>query len=364
MSNPDAADSAAVTAAIRETLKGPVLGTLRELVPSLSDHPQATAYDHAIGNLDLLEECFRTFRDQRQHFHHVLLDSSGRPIADDAAPLACGRSLDEVVAMVVRTAARRYFRSHFGKGKSAAPAAAKPPRNEGDELYDVLKQHLQFEWQVPMVPDYCQLKLSEAKTLGEKILDLKDRALLSSALSGLRGGLRQATAHRPPPAALSGGGDREAKLVAVPDDKRTERQRINLIGNYLTIDGKRLRGASFIEAMAQADVRPLLPSHNAVTQFTSILDRVGAGAVTMLVDQLNLRADQLVVLLLKTHACIGAENFFRLFGIGADAKLTARLVTHAKMAGIDTPTPVKDVARFVAIAFARMTSPGERNTAS
>ena len=363
MSHPDHADSAAVTAAIRETLKGPVLGTLQGLVPSLKEQPSATAYDHAIANLDLLEECFRTFRDQRAQFQHVLLDAKGRPIADDAAPLACGRSLDEVVAMVVRTAARRYFRSHFGKGKHAH-AAAKPPRNEGDDLYDVLKHHLQFEWQVPMVPHYCQLKLSEAKALGAKILDLKDRALLSSALSGLRGGLRQVTGQRPAPASLSGGAEPELKLVAVPDEARPEKQRITVMRNYLTLDGKRLRGASFIEALALAEVRPLLPSHNAVTQFTGLLEKVGAGPATMLVDQLNLRADQLVVLLLKTYDCIGANNFFRLFGIDADIKLTARLVAHAKMAGIDTSTPVGDIARFVTISFARMASGGQRDAAS
>jgi len=354
MSSSETAETAAVAVAIRETLKGPVLGTLRELVPALRQHADgASAYDHAIENLDLLEECFKVFRAQRPRFRHVLRDPRGLTVSGDAQTLACGRSLDEVVAMIVRTAAKRYFRAHFGKGAPKPTPGAKPPRNEGDELYDALKHHLQFEWQVPLVPDYCQLKPAEAKAMGADILELRDRALLSSALSALRRGVKIETETKPLPSALSGA-EQELKLVAVPDDGRPQLQRINLIGNFLTLDGKRLRGASFVEPMSLPEVRAVLPSHNAVTQFTGVLERVGATPAAMMVDQLDLRADQLAVLLLKTHEVIGPEYFFRLFGVSADIKLTQRLIVHAKMAGIATPTQVADIARFVTVAFARM----------
>ena len=59
---------------LRETLKGPVIQTMRRLVPDLAQVSAEAAYDHALANLGLLEKCFKTFREQRDRFRHILVN--------------------------------------------------------------------------------------------------------------------------------------------------------------------------------------------------------------------------------------------------------------------------------------------------
>ena len=74
----------------------------------------------------MIDLCFRTFRRQRAHFRHLLVDVSGCEVADDSTLPCCGRSLQEIVRMVVRTAARRHFRRRriavSPSGNAAVPA--------------------------------------------------------------------------------------------------------------------------------------------------------------------------------------------------------------------------------------------------
>ncbi|MBF0167007.1 MAG: hypothetical protein HQL45_05195 [Alphaproteobacteria bacterium] len=188
---------------VRATLKGPVVQTLRKLVPELAHVQEALAYDHTLGNIPLLETCFKTFREYRHQFNHVLVDPKGQVVKDDTAFLACGHNLEQVVAMVVRTSARRYFRHHVRPSSEPAnPSLASPPvplkglfgrmkthivpgksklRTAAEELYDSIKGYLLFEWQVPLVPTYAKLAPAQVESLGKKLLDYGDVIGLSRA---------------------------------------------------------------------------------------------------------------------------------------------------------------------------------------
>ncbi|MBI5164108.1 MAG: hypothetical protein HY985_09425 [Magnetospirillum sp.] len=85
--------NAEIIVRIRSTLQGPVMATMRQLVPELGHVPADLAYDHTLGSIYLLDRCFQTFREKRDRFRHLLVDAAGNPVVDGSGRLACGRSL-------------------------------------------------------------------------------------------------------------------------------------------------------------------------------------------------------------------------------------------------------------------------------
>lgn len=181
---------------VRETLKGPVIQTMRRLVPDLAQVSAETAYDHALANLGILEKCFKAFREQRDRFRHILVNKSGQVVTNDTGILSCGHNLEVVIAMVVRTAAKRYFRHHVGLHKTPkftsaqsgllgkmkkALASSTNEKSMAEELYECIKGYLLFEWQVPLVPTYAKLSPEQVTNMGRQILKFTDAITLAKA---------------------------------------------------------------------------------------------------------------------------------------------------------------------------------------
>lgn len=330
------ADSEEAIAAVRAALKGPVLKTLRAIEPALAVLPEGSHYERTMGSIFLLDRCFQAFRAGREHFAHILVDPAGRKVADDSTPLSCGRTVAQVVAMVVRTAAKRYFREHLDVGREADPRRAAPTRAEA--LYHSIKTHLLFDWQVPLVPDYARLQPSDVDRLGVRILECTDATTLARAVLGA-----EPAADAAPP-------------VAVPQPAAPELDPLRraLILDITTADGLRLKSASFINVLHQADVRAVLKRPEFAAHPSGVLGSVGAAAGAALVGTLGLRRDQLVVLLLAAYHLIGGQAFLRVFGQGADPQLIERLIAQARQSGIGAHSPLQDVSAFVTKVFARV----------
>ncbi len=329
-------------------------------MPELSDVPEDMAYDHVIGSVHLLHRCFITFRAQRSHFGDVLVDASGRAVTDDVTPLACGRSLEQVVAMIVCTAARRYFRRQLGIAPppqpsdnrrrdgllgrmrllTAATAERQPGttvRSPADELYDCIKHHLLYDWQVPLVPTYARMTPTQVQTLGRHLLDYDCPRKLAKAL-GLPPGLAveadpdrplPESAPQPLPSAISGG----AALGAEDDGTA---------------------GARFADALLSAEVRRALESGNVGFHPASVLETVADGPRSALAGGLGLRLDQLAVVLLAAYGSMGSGAFGRVFGDEANPDMIKKLIGHARQGGIGPETPLPDVAAFIARVFSRV----------
>ena len=124
-------DTATAVARINNALQGPVVEILGQFLPELKALPHEQAYDRTLDDIGLLTRCFQLFRQERQHFRTVLVDERRRPVSDDNALLSCGRTLAEVIAMVVRTAAKRYFRRAVAPAKPEVPVqqVQTPPRS-------------------------------------------------------------------------------------------------------------------------------------------------------------------------------------------------------------------------------------------
>lgn len=386
---------------VRSTLKGPVIQTLRRLVPELNRVDEVAAYDHALGDLTLLESCFKTFREYRPQFNSVLVDSKGQLVKDDSTFLACGHNLEQVVAMIVRTSAKRYFR-HNVRPPIGLAASSKAPlqgligrlrtqivpgssrlRTTAEELYDSIKSYLLFEWQVPLVPTYAKFSPKQVEDLGKRILDYGDVVGLSRA-TGLP---VPASANVKTLVAMPSLAERKraslAKPVAAPATpipavsppkpvasspmKRQEPAKVSEpAGRIVPMTppkarpvmtqpapgGKKLSGASFIPILELAQVQAVLHPSLIGPHSVVIIDKVGPKAWVQLVLSLGMRRkDQLAVLLLSAFSVLGRDGFEDYFGQNADPSLLEGLIESTHPSNLGAGSSLSEVVTFAVNTF-------------
>ena len=359
-------DTATAVFRINSTLQGPVVDILGQFLPELNALPRGQAYDRTLDDLGLLSRCFQIFRQERSRFRTVLVDDRRRPVAEDNVPLSCGRTLSEIVAMVVRTAAKRYFRRALAPIKvetvTRAPAhaaASASGRSAADELYDAIKAYLLHEWQVPFVPSYAEMEPALVRRVGAKLLDAREPEDLARLIANpdaptrpdmpvraegiVRPELNVATFGLTSPVL--------AQPSAAPC--RPAHPRSASLDDVLTPDRQRLRAEAFTQTLLDPEVRAALPNADQILKIGDVLRGVGGVPTSTLVEGLGLRKDQLAVMLMVAQDSIGSTVFGRLFGPRADPELVSRIVDRARIRGIGPESDVLDCAIFMRGVFAR-----------
>ena len=343
---------------VNDTLQSSVLGILSQFLPELRTLPAERAYQRTLDDIGLLERCFTVFRAQRDKFQAVLVDESQRPVSDDDTVLACGRSLEQVVAMIVRTAAKRHFRRRHNPHRPQAEAAhqrqhqrlgrlfkapppaalhATPMRGRAEELYDALKANLRHEWQVPLVPTYAEMSPNLARSLGDKLLELKDIEQLRRVVAD------------PEEAAKLFETPEQQQAATDPAPHRDNRARLSTV----LATGGGLRVETFAAVLQRPELRTQLRPRPAGPPLSQPLRETGTMAAKLLVAELGLRLDQLATVLLVAHETIGAESYARFFGPGADAAVVMRMTQRARQAGLNQGSTLGDCAAFVRQLFRR-----------
>lgn len=344
---------------VNEALQGSVLAVLCQFLPELKKLPADRAYERTLDDIGLLDRCFQVFRARRDKFQSILVDAAQRPVSDDSTQLACGRSLEQVVAMIVRTAAKRHFRRRHAPHAAKASAAhqrlhqrltklftAPPPptslhatalRGRAEELYDALKAHLLHEWQVPLVPTYAEMSPNLARSLGEKLLELKDIAQLRKVVDD------------PEEAAKLFETPEQQRAARDPGPRRDERARLSDI----LAPGGGLKIEAFAKVLQKPDLRAQLRPRPTDQPLSQPLRETGTMAAKLLVAELGLRLDQVATVLLVAHETIGAESFTRFFGPNADAAIVIRLTQRARQAGLTQASGLGECAEFVRQLFKR-----------
>jgi len=382
---------------INAALEGAVADVLAQLVPEVRDIPRRRVLEVIFDDVALLERCFTAFRDNPERFRHLLVNQHKVPVKTADEVLKCGRTLEDVVAMVVRTAAKRHFRRSLDgnsrplRGRQAKAAEASlfsrlmslvshpkrvaPPKSRGRLLYDAFQDNLRHDWQVPLVPEYATLSPQLVRRLGPRILDyhvvddiraLKEnphnlpvptpvevRPLLappdSPAAAPQAAGPVVGKADTPGVSPFS-----PPPLPRLSGDRGQADQRAR-IEDVLTADGRRLKPAAFTAALLDPAVREVLPDAGAMVHIAQVLSMVGGIPAKMLVGELGMRVDQLAVLLISANAALGDTVFGETFGNPGRVEVMAKLIARARAAGIDQGTPVKVIA-----ALARTSFPAKR----
>jgi hypothetical protein len=189
---------------INGALRGPATEIFQTLIPDLRARTRRDAYERIMNSPHMAATCFREFRARPELFQTLMVGPDAAPVTNDDQVLSCGRTLAQVITLVVRAVAKRYFRARLAiirkpeglqKTKQpglfavifgafqAPPPPPKPPRKEyfrADALYQAMRAYLLFEWQVSLIPHYASLPISLVNDLGPRILDYREVAELEA----------------------------------------------------------------------------------------------------------------------------------------------------------------------------------------
>ncbi|KIL99947.1 hypothetical protein CCC_02736 [Paramagnetospirillum magnetotacticum MS-1] len=158
---------------INDTLKGRVAEVFRALIPAFEGTSGEEFYDLVMANSEMLHGCISIFRRNRSAFRNLLVDARGRPVNDDFVALRCGRSVHDVIAMIVRTHAKRHFKATLGGDPN-------DPKSKAGAMYKAINEYLIHDWQVPLVPHYAPLPLAKVQEMGPRLLDIREAEILDS----------------------------------------------------------------------------------------------------------------------------------------------------------------------------------------
>ena len=383
---------------VNKTLETSVIEVLSDLMPEVRVLPRDKALENILDDLGLLARCFVTYREHPERFRHLLVAPEKHHVKSSTELLNCGRTFDEVIAMVVRTAAKRHFLQELDGDKRPFRAGRFLTKEEmsvlqrvytlfgrkfvrsadqtkGMKLYDALSENIFYDWQVALVPEYATLTVPVIEKLGPQILDYKVPSEIRQ--------LRQDPDNPPPPsklvprplfvppppevekpeaataeddgsaAALSGTvrvQDR-VELTEVPTQSAEPTDRRAKLDQILTPDGKRLMGKSFNTLLLDPKVRTVLPDTGHQVRVTDALNLVCGPVAKLFVNVLGLRQDQLAVLLIWAHHSFGEETFTGMFGSASKLDAINRIIARMQAHGITQNSTLEELADLAKRGF-------------
>jgi hypothetical protein len=208
------------------------------------------------------------------------------------------------------------------------------PNAAADELYEAIKDYLMHEWQVPLVPTYADMSVSQVRSLGPRLLIIREMAELRRLIDGAAA-LSESEADKHPDNA------EKATVHDIDDDP---------LSVYLTLDGRRLRPEAFILTMDRPEIRAALPGETYVDNMTGLNDimwEVGGPAARIMINGLKVSPEQLGVMLVAAHTAMGKQVFTRLFGFPGQPELVLRLVQQGLADGVGKDTTYENCAKFI-----------------
>lgn len=379
--------------ALNQTLAGPVMAKLAGMVPDLAWVPRGRELETALRDCDLLHRCFVAFRTHRASFRPLLVDGKGRPVGNDNTPLNCGRTVNQVIAMIVRSAAKRHFRARldgFPPGRAerlhrrrevgwggmltwmngrVEESRSRRSRSTGDQLYDAIRRYLLHDWQVPIIPQYARMTPPEVLALGSRILDFRDADELSAWLDGAADQRRMPTEWVVEPIPLSSEPEPEPEPVAeapapvagpvqgaatLPGAPLVGEGRPRL-GDVLSADGRLIRMETVVPLLTTPAIKAALgsPGREELRRAARSLAVTGANTVRRLTVDFGLDPEQMTAMLAKSALLLPPGVYERLFGRKGELVLILALIGRARAAGLDAEASPAAFAAFMDDLFGR-----------
>ncbi|WP_043745063.1 hypothetical protein [Paramagnetospirillum magneticum] len=380
--------------ALNRTLAGPVMDKLAKLVPELAWVPRGRELETALRDCDLLHRCFIAFRTHRATFRPLLVDGRGRPVDNDNTPLACGRTVNQVIAMIVRSAAKRHFRARldgFPPGRAerlrrpegvgwagmlawmngrSEDGRGRKDKTAGDLLYNAIRRYLLHDWQVPIIPQYARMTPPEVRALGSRILDFRDAGDLAAWLDGGAEGRAMPSQWVVEPVALSPEPLPEpmdllpvAELpVAAPVEGAAALPGAALTGDgrsrlsqVLSNDGRLIRMETVVPLLTTPELKAALghPGREQLRRAARALAGTGSGTVRRLAVDYGLGPEQMTAMLAKSALLLPPAVYEKMFGRKGELLLILALISRAKAAGLDAEASPAAFAAFMEELFGR-----------
>ncbi|MGE5506284.1 MAG: hypothetical protein ACM31L_17815 [Actinomycetota bacterium] len=354
---------------IVRTIKGPVVERLTKMVPAFAAYEDV--YATVMASPDLLYACMQLVRKQRDQFQDLIVDEAGTAITDDDAPLRCGRSFNQIIGMVVRSGAKAYAEKRYASDNSAASQrqnlkpearslieklaalvtkkwgdmeAPKPSATAADKFYAAIKDNLDYDWQVPLIPHYAELPVKLVADLGKGLTTLHTADGIAALADIGRHSMDQARR------ILSDDMMREmldtqplaAKGVAFLGKERYE---------FLHGAVYEKMGERFWEMCVDCDRLEAMEEQNAkdLEQMAGHLDVLSAEAIHRLVQHLQFA--QIPVFLDIAREKLGEEAFVKIFGVPGSKKLIKVFCEKIEKTKLDANEPIEDLKKKLPDVF-------------
>ncbi|EME69166.1 hypothetical protein H261_14845 [Paramagnetospirillum caucaseum] len=381
---------------INRTLAGPVMAKLVDMVPDLAWVPRGRELETALRDCDLLHRCFIAFRTHRASFRPLLVDGRGRPVDNDNTPLTCGRTVNQIISMIVRSAAKRHFRARLDCGfpPGRAERLRRPEdvgwggmlawmsdrtderrnrkgQSPGDLLYGAIRRYLLHDWQVPIIPQYARMTPPEVRALGSRILDFRDAAELAAWLEGGETGRRMpaewvvepvslapesasASDSVPDPVAEIAAPEPVEGAATLPSASLAGDGRSRL-GEVLSADGRLIRMETVVPLLTTPELKAALghPGREELRRAARSLAGTGANTVRRLAVDYGLSPEQMTAMLAKSALLLPPAVYERMFGRKGELVLILALIGRARAAGLDAQASPAAFAAFMEDLFGR-----------
>ncbi len=301
-----------VVRGINETLKGRVATIFRSLIPAFENTSGEEFYDIVMTNSEMLHGCIAIFRRNSDAFRNLLVDARGRPVNDDFVALRCGRSVHDVIAMIVRTHAKRHFKATLGGDPN-------DPKSKAGAMYKAINEYLIHDWQVQLVPHYAPLPLAKVQEMGPRLLDIREAEILDS--------IAEAAAA---PSLLS---VHSPGRPSTPDLPQQEQ-----------VWWKALNDPSVIKVLGQ---RPESESRELVAALGQVNDLVHAD----LFARLRLSSFQAAIIMVTAYKLLGRAGFNAQFGVPGKPAVVAAIAQRLDKREVGSHTDLELLPKLMEAAF-------------
>lgn len=325
---------------ITATLKGPVRAIYSEMVPEFGRFDGDRFYDLVMENSELLHACLYLFRRRQRRFADLLKDSKGRAVNDEFVPLPCGRTLREIITLIVRAHAK----THFGVVLTSDPGN---PRTPAGRLYRAFRDYLLHDWQTRLVPAYARLSVPTVNELGPAILDARDLPSLQALVAAVEGPPRDVPAGETaifvpaaqsslvqPPQAMP----QPAAALELPEGVRP-------LGATAPVRPPPPKASQFPELFWRAsndpDVVAVIGACPAdqMRDLVAVVGNVGSAVQRELSSALQFDGSQLFVCLVKCLDIVGRASFIRIFSEPGDTYVLGAIARRMAAKGVGSDTP-------------------------
>jgi hypothetical protein len=361
---------AALRKDIIRTIKGPITERVAAMVPALASSPEP--YSVVISSPELLYACIQLFRTKREIFQDLLVDEAGGPVTEDTSALRCGRNIEQIISMVVRSGAKAYSEKRFAPqqsgtqqlkpetrglldklmalvgakwGGESEKGPSKPGVNSAaDKFYAAIKDNLDFDWQVPLIPYFAELPVKLIIEMGRGVTTLRSpegiaaladigRHSMESARRILSDGMMREMLDTQPLA---------AKGVAFLGKERYE---------FLHGTVYEKMGDKFWEMCVDCDRLEAMETQNAkdLEQMANHLHIISAETINQVVHYIQF--NQIPVFLDIARDKLGDEKFTEIFGVPGKKKLIKTFCEKIKATKVDPADPVGDLAKKLPDVF-------------
>jgi len=362
---------------IIRTIKGPGVERIVQLIPAFASF--GDPYGSVMKSPDLLWGCLQLFRKEREKFQDLLVDAAGNPVTDDTSPLRCGRSVDQVIGMVVRSGCKAYVEARWGDDPAAKPPQPakaeskglldklralvkgnwteaeipKPAPNAGEKFYAAIKDHLEYDWQVPLIPYFAELPVKLLIELGRGCTTLRNPEAIAQLADIGRHNMDQ------------------ARKILADDMMREMLDTQPLAAKGVSFLGKErydfLHGAvyeqmgeKFWNMCVDCDRLEAMEVQNAkdLAQMAEFLHIISAETINQVVRLLQYA--QMPVFLSVAYEKLGEEMFTEIFGVPGKKKLIKVFCEKTAAYKLDPNEPIEDLKRRLPDIFAAyMRSPAD-----